>query len=379
MVSAASRRNDIDWLRILAMTAVFSFHCARFFNFEDWHVKNAQLSFGLSVFVGVLNQWMMPLFFMLSAMSAYYALKSRTNREYIRERFKRLFIPLVFGVFTLIPPQVYIERVSHGQFRGSLVEFLPRYFDGLYGFGGNFAWMGLHLWYLEMLFLFALLTLPLFRVLSREKLQGFMARMAGWLDFPGGVFLLALPIALMELLVNLQPEGVGRRDFGGWSLLTYLVFFVLGHVVMSGDRFRENIRRHGSAALAGGLVTMSVGYFLIESGYASRVWFSLLRALNSWLWVVGILGLADRYLRTGGSFLRYANTAVLPFYILHQTVIVVIGFFIAGWELSVGAKYLLLASTSFVVIMVLYEFVVKRMPALRFLFGMKSAPGRAGG
>jgi fucose 4-O-acetylase-like acetyltransferase len=87
----------------------------------------------------------MPLFFVLSGMSSFYALKGKRVGQFVSERVKRLLIPFIFGVFVLIPPQVYIERVSHGQYSGSFVRFFPHYFDGFYAFGGNFAWMGLHL------------------------------------------------------------------------------------------------------------------------------------------------------------------------------------------------------------------------------------------
>jgi glucans biosynthesis protein C len=117
----SGRRYDIDWLRVFAMSLIFLFHCARFFDFEDWHVKNSQLDFGMSVFVGILSQWIMPLFFVLSAISAYYALNQWTAGQYIRERLRRLVIPFLFGIFVLIPPQVYIERVSHFQFSGSWI------------------------------------------------------------------------------------------------------------------------------------------------------------------------------------------------------------------------------------------------------------------
>ncbi|MBN1559016.1 acyltransferase family protein, partial [candidate division KSB1 bacterium] len=64
-----SRRHDNDWLTVLAMLTIFFFHCARFFNFEDWHVKNNQLHAGLSLFIAVVGQWIMPLFFLLSGIS----------------------------------------------------------------------------------------------------------------------------------------------------------------------------------------------------------------------------------------------------------------------------------------------------------------------
>ena len=84
------RYHDLDWLRVLGMLGIFLFHNARFFNDEDWHVKNNVLDFGMSVFVSILNQFIMPLFFILSAMAIFYALKHRTGGEFMRERVIRL-------------------------------------------------------------------------------------------------------------------------------------------------------------------------------------------------------------------------------------------------------------------------------------------------
>lgn len=366
------RRYDIDWLRVLAMLVIFLFHCARFFNYEDWHVKNNRLDFGMSVFVEIVSQWIMPLFFILSAISAYHALDYRNNRQYIIERFKRLVIPLVFGIFVIVPPQVYIERVSHSQFAGSFARFFPHYFDGLYGFGGNFAWMGLHLWYLEILFIFSLLTLPLFGCLRKETIRSFVSKMAISFKKPGIIFLLALPIALMELLVNLQPDGIGIRDFGGWSPLTYLIFFILGYLTTSNLQFRVSIERHRRIALLLGVITTMSGFFLLEAGSSSRAYFfAFLRAFNSWFWLVAILGFGSKYLNFNNRLLKYSNEAVLPFYILHQTIIVAVGFYIASWEIGIIIKYIIFSTVSFALIMALYDLVIKRVEVFRFLFGMK--------
>lgn len=140
------RSHYIDWIRILGMVTIFFYHCGRFFDLEDWYVKNNVLSPGITIILAVLVWWMMPLFFMVSSVSSYYSLNRRSPKQYLNERFKRLIIPFIFGTFVVIVPvQVYIERVTHGQFTGSFIEFYPHYFDGLYAFGGNFAWMGLHL------------------------------------------------------------------------------------------------------------------------------------------------------------------------------------------------------------------------------------------
>ena len=351
------------------MAGIFLFHNARFFNDEDWHIKNAQLDFGMSVFVAILNQFIMPLFFVLSAIATYYALQHRTGKEFLRERASRLLIPLIFGIFVLIPPQVYIERVSHGEFQGSFFDFLPHYFDGWYGFGGNFPWMGLHLWYLLMLFLFSLVTLP---VLQRMN-QSLPFYLADLFTKPFAVYLFFIPIGIIEMLVNLSPETVGRREFGGWSPFTYLVIFFLGYVLMTDERYRLAIERIRFVSLTLSLLAMTIGFTLVLALDVSTYHpaFSWIRAFNTWMWLLTFLGFAPRHLNFNNDFLKYANEAVLPFYILHQTVIVIIGFFIANWTLAVIPKYLFLATIAFIVIMILYEFLVKRINILRFLFGMK--------
>ena len=365
------RYYDIDWLRVLGMFTIFLFHNARFFNEDDWHVKNFQLDFGMSVFVAILDHFIMPLFFVLSAIAIYYALKKRTNAEFMRERVTRLLIPLGVGMFTHIMLQVYIENITHGQFTGSFWQFIPHYFNGFYEFGGNFAWMGLHLWYLMMLFLFSWLMLSTFQRINRS--QDFTTKLAGLITKPLGVYLFIIPLFVMEILVSLSPETIGRRDFGGWSPLTYLVFFVIGYLLATDTRYRPAIEKVRFISLTLSLLTVIAAYILLAEMNvpSTNPLYLLVRAANAWSWLLTFMGFASRHLNFSNSFLKYANEAVLPFYILHQTVIVVIGYFIKDWTWAVFPKYLFLAVTSFIVIMTLYEFVVKRVNVLRYLFGMK--------
>ncbi len=377
------RYYDIDWLRVLGMLAVFLFHNARFFNDQDWHVKNFEVSAGSSLFVSILNQFVMPLFFVLSAIAIHHALKKRSNGIFMRERFTRLLVPLGVGIFTHIIVQVYIENITHGRFTGSIWGFLPHYFDGWYGFGGNFAWMGLHLWYLLMLFLFSWLMLSTFQRIRRS--QAFTRKVAGLASKPFGPYLFIIPLFAMEFLVNLSPDTIGRQDFGGWSPLTYLVFFAIGFLLATDKRYRPAIEKVRFISLASSLITTIGGLVLLEemglSG--SNPAYLMVRVANAWSWLLTFFGFASHYLNFSNRILRYSNEAVLPFYILHQTVIVGIGYFIADWNWAVLPKYLFLAGTSFILIMVLYEFVVKRVLVLRYLFGMKGnatsyRSGRAG-
>lgn len=374
------RYYHIDWLRVLAMFTIFLYHCARFFDLRFWHAKNSQLYLEMSVFVSFLGLWIIPLFFVLSGLSSYYSLGHRTGGQYIRARVRRLLIPLVFGTFTLIPPQVYFERVSHSQFTGSFIEFYPRYFDGFYAFGGNFAWMGLHLWYLEFLFIFSLMTLPLFLYLRRETIHSLIPKLASFFKRSGAIFLFAVPLIIVELLVNLQPDGFGRRDMGGWSIVIYPIFFIHGYLIGSDPQFKKTIEKHKVIALIMGVITsvllLSAGYmpsfrrFLGSTG--GYVLVGILRPFSSWCFLIAILGFGGKYLSFNNKVLKYANEAVLPFYILHQSVIVTIGFYIASWNASLLLKYLVISISSFVAIVILYELVVRRINLFRFLLGMKA-------
>ena len=81
-----------------------------------------------------------------------------------------------------------------------------------------------------------------------------------------------------------------------------------------------------------------------------------------------------QHLNFNTPFLKYANEAVLPFYILHQSVIVVLSYFGVRWLIPDWLKFIVILLASFAVIMLLYEYLVRRFNLLRFLFGMKLLP-----
>jgi peptidoglycan/LPS O-acetylase OafA/YrhL len=233
------RRYDIDWLRVLVMLAVFLFHCARFFGGGTWHLNNAQESIVAMIFIGWLDLWFMPLFFLLSGVGSWYALKSRTNGQYLWERVKRILVPLyTVGLFLLLPPQFYFEIFSNGGYRGTFWEMLPRYFRGLTHF--SFAWPGGllplpfsgHLWFLKYLFLISLISLPLLRYLRSEQGLRLIDKLAGWCYRFGGIFVFLLPVFVVRLgLRGIFPGQHTWADFFG-----FVVFFVVGYILPADPR-----------------------------------------------------------------------------------------------------------------------------------------------
>jgi glucans biosynthesis protein C len=321
-VSRSARRYDFDWIKVVATFAVFIFHCLRFFDLGAWHVKNNQLDPISTTIAGILLQWIMPLFFLLSGTSIYFALKSRTAGQFIKERLLRLLIPLLFGIFILSPPQVYLERLSNpvlgvapwigGQFSGSFWEFIPYYFQGWYLFGGNFAWMGIHLWYLLVLLLFSLLLLPLFLAIKQGKGQASIDKLAIFLEKPMVIFLLGLPIVVLES--GLNPTTFGVRAAGGWNFFTYLILLLCGYLIVLDRRIEKAVYRHFIPALTIAVLTTPfllepVRNFLTGNGavYGSFSYTLLmaLRAFNAWCWVLAFLSLGRKFLNFNHRSLRY--------------------------------------------------------------------------
>ena len=371
-----TRRHDLDWLRVLAILVVFVFHCGRFFDTDGWHVKNPVRHESVQVWTVVMTSWLMPLIFVISGASTFYALGSRTAARFVRDRAARLVVPLIVGIFTHVALQVYLERVSFGRFKGSFFEFYPHYFDGFYGFGGNFAWMGLHLWYLEMLFVFSMVLLPLFLWLKAGTGTRFIQRLGALLARPGVVYVLALgPMVMIALL---DPGTFwGQRGFGGWPLFAYPFLFVYGFLIVASEPLEARIERWRWTSLGLAVLVLLTGLVLWRTGgnprYGTPRYMILfaMYALSSWCFILAFLGLVRHHLGFTRPFLRYANEAVLPFYILHQTVILTIGFFVVRWTIPDLGKFVIIAASSFVGIIAVYELIVRRHDPMRFLFGMK--------
>jgi peptidoglycan/LPS O-acetylase OafA/YrhL len=377
--TAPVRRYDLDWLRVLVILTVFIFHCGRFFDTDGWHVKNPVRHESVQVWTVFLVCWMMPLIFVISGGSTYYAIRSRSAGKFLKDRAARLLVPLIVGIFTHIALQVYLERVSFAGFKGSFFEFYPQYFKGLYGNGGNFAWMGLHLWYLEMLFLFSLLFIPLFVFLLGSAGQKVIDFFSHWLNKPGALYLLAVPPMILFALLDPKTQW-GQRGFGGWPPIIYAFWFIYGFLLPMREPIENRLERTRwlSVGAAGGIfLTLLV---LWKSGGdpkfgTIRYAFLLsLYALGSWCFILGFLGLGRKFLCFTNAFVRYANEAVLPFYVLHQTVILTVGFFVVRWVIPDSVKFLAIAASSFALILAVYEFAIRRNNVLRFLFGMRMRP-----
>jgi hypothetical protein len=98
---------------------------------------------------------------------------------------------------------------------------------------------------------------------------------------------------------------------------------------------------------------------------------TLLVSVLIWSTILAILGYGMCYLTASSRLLTYANEAVLPFYILHQPVILILGYFIIPLSLPIVAKYLAIVPLAFSITLGLYEYGVRRVNPVRRIFGLK--------
>jgi len=374
MQQSSQRLYWIDWLRVIAVLLIFPFHSARVFDvFEQFYAKGPIQSAALSWFpVAFFSLWQMPLLFLLAGMSSYFALGKRTGRQFIGERALRLLVPFFFGCLIIVPPQVWYGVRTNTGYTGSLVQFYGDYFSGSFGLvsdyvgGPSFG----HLWFIIYLFVVSAVSLPLLLWARRGSGGPAMARVARGLAHP----LSWLAVAFVLLLSTALP------DLGGHNPFTFLVWFILGFTLMNDDGALAVARKWRWPLLATGIVmgvAVGVTYSWRDTlpdpsvGLAGHEFAVQLCGL---VLCLAAVGLAMHRLDTPSRTLSYLAEASYPTYILHQTVIVVFGFYLVRVLPSPIPSWGVLTLASLATCYVTYELLIRRWAPMRWLFGMRPKP-----
>jgi len=375
-----TRRYDIDWLRVIAMLGIFLLHTMHLFDQgTDWHLRNADTSTLVLILRGLIDVWAVPTFFVLSGAGAWFALKRRSGKRFLAERVRRLLVPLyTVGLFAIVLPQIYFDAFTNG-YRGTFAGAIAA---SLGSVRFDPAWPGLatffpgHLWFLQFLFLVSVVIIPVLLLLRSESGKRLIARVAGWCSHRGGIFLMILPIAIIRVALM----GVIRGQFTWATFAFFAVLLMIGFVLAADERFTESMRRNRWIGLVLGIVSFAIQGFLImmlryqmfyERFSVKFVIYEVVLSIGIWGFFVFLMGMASKHLNRPSKFLSYANEAVLPFYLFHQTVILGIGWFVIRWNLGVWSKLVIVTVTSFAATILLYDVFVRHSNVMRFFFGMR--------
>lgn len=389
------RRYDIDWLRVFATYLLLFFHSAMVFNPAPFfHVRNDDVSFVMLIVCGFIALWHMPLFFLLAGWSAFSSVAARGSRAFLRERFFRLFVPLIAGCVLLMPPIKYTERLSglDANYRGLFVaadlqesfaqvipsglplaapfdetfsSFLPTFFTDL----SRFTWA--HLWFVAYLLIFTVLYLPLFGYLRRKR-DGFTGEVRrAWVYAP------LVPLMIIQLTMRERWPGLPNL-LQDWANFAYYSTYLIAGFCLARSPMLEKAahleRKRALAIAAGATLVLLLGTL---GAFASPTILLTHVAIAGWCYVVAFLGFAHQRLSFSTPRLRYLTESAFPVYLLHQSSIVLSGYPLIQLPIGLWAKFVLLLVVSTVLTLLLYHFAVRPFSVPRFLCGMKG-PGPHG-
>lgn len=377
------RRYDIDWLRILLIFSVLLFHVGMIYRGgkEGWHVKNKQTSEFLHHLMVQLHVWRMPLLFFISGVGTFFALGIRNHRHYLKERTKRLFLPLLVGMFGIIVPiQVYIEYFGTGRFKGSFMEFYPSIFEFVPYPAGSLSWH--HLWFILYLFIYSMLALPFFLRLRTPQGKVFIRKLTHMAHHKGVLLLGVIPILLSQILLKPMFPHETHALYNDWAYFTFgWLFFIAGYIIASHQRFWDILKNQRRIFLGAWLLanvflyytylaTPQTWIFPLKLPFGIKYWW-ICTTLVAWFSMLTLMGYGYRYLNAKKPWLQYLNEGIYPFYILHQPVIIIIGFFVVNWGLGIFWGYWTITLLSTLACIAIYWWGIRPFNLMRIIFGMK--------
>ena len=352
------RKYYIDNLRWLVILFLFPIHAAVLYT------PKATLSFNINsisenpislLLMLAITPSMMGLLFLIAGMTTCYSLRRRSYREYLTERTTKLLIPFLTGLLTVIPYMYYINSLGQGNS------------DGFFPFWSSFSHLAdiQHLWFILCLFIVSVVAL-IFIVPARSK------------SFTIPPEKITIPRILLLMLPFLL---LGRfLDFGASVTLSGAFILILfGYFFFVDDAVQEKLVAKRWLFL-GAFVVLTMGNIILYmQGYQTGYWianykvawfFPYYGMATQWLGILALLSLGAKYLEFHNRSTKYMSEASFAIYILHYPCLLAVAYIFAPLVQNQLLQYLVIIGVSFIFCIALYE-VIRRIPGLRFLFGIR--------
>ena len=385
------RRHDIDALRVFAFALLILYHASGVYQTNsDFQIVSTYQYDWIEWVRIVLNRWRMPLLFAISGIAIGICQPMRGPFRFAGNRTWRLLLPLIFGMLFIVPIQSYCEAVRNGAVPTGFAHFMQRYLQlkpwpdgGWTGASHGVTWN--HLWYLAYLWIYTLILLALLPVLESRIGR----RVQAWVATRSLPWMILVPTTLFfSYLLFLLPRFPENHALAGdWYLhAEYSTVFLFGYLVSRQTSFWELVASWRWHTLPIAVLGITLELVLRAMGRGLWVpenvpdWMTLLpwseiehagRALYMWTALLAIFGWGYRVLNRPFRWLPYATEAVYPWYILHQSLIVLIAYWLIPLKLGGGLESTLVIGGTIVGCLLLHEYVIRRVGILRPLFGLK--------
>lgn len=375
------RHYGMDWLRIGAFGLLIFYHIGMYFVPWGWHVKTPHPMDWVQIPMLATNSWRLPLLFLVSgyASAALFA-KLGTPMAFMRSRSARLLIPLAFGMIVVIPVQPWIELVTQHGYAGGFLQFWARDYFRFGTLEGIVLPTWQHLWFVVYLFAYtglaALLLLTMPQALRARLADGAARLLGGW-----GIMILPLAVWVAILFAFPGYEETHALVDDGPSHLHYLVPFFTGWLLrVRPVLFRAVARCWRSAAVVAiasyAYVSWSIWTAPSDGPPPAGVvtWFMVIRLVQGWAAMIALVGIADRFWNRDHAIRPMLAEAVFPFYIIHQTVIVLVGYWLLEAGMGPLASFAILVAATVAACWAFY-LGGRRLNWLRPLIGLQRVTG----
>ncbi|WP_439488478.1 acyltransferase family protein [Algoriphagus sp.] len=345
----SSRRYDIDWLRVIAIGLLLIYHVA--IGFQSWgrmigFITSEEPWAPLWWPMTLLNIWRIPFLFFVSGMGVYFAMRSRTWKQLIWERTRRILLPFVFGMFAIVPLHLLIWRLY-------------------YGMELKYSWAPGHLWFLGNIFCYVVLLCPLFYLIRKNESGRFISWIKQVIGKPWGLLLVLAALVAEAIMINPLPFELYAMTWHGF-VLGLLAFFFGFCFVLSGDPFWKMIQNFRWIFLIAGVFLFGIRI----SQFASFTPAYLL-SIESFSWILTVFAFGNLYLKGTSSALSYLSQAAYPVYILHMLFLYLGSMWIFPMAIPVQLQFVLVVLVTFAGSFGTFE-LIRRVSFLKPLFGLKS-------
>lgn len=349
----SKRINYIDNLRWITVSLLIVYHAAMAYN--TWGEANYiffEKSGPLASIISFMSPWFMPLMFMLAGASSYFSLQKRSFSEFLKERFKRLGIPFIFGVIVINPVLSYIADITHNGYSEGYFAHYGVYFSrftDLSGYDGGFT-LG-HFWFLAVLLIISLLACGIIKAVGSVSTNKRKATAVGTVLFV---------CAAAAFDVNI----LGKR------IVTYMCVYLLGYYFVSDSSFTEKLSRgkwiYTLCFL--GFSAANVTLFIYIDGFEGIN--TVCNYLSFVTAMPALISLGHDHLDFSNSFTKKISGISYMFYIIHFPVTVVCQYLLDIAGIGIYANFLLTLVICYPLTYILC-LAVDKSRYIRVLFGSK--------